>query len=1515
MRRGIWIGLAWIFGLIGSLQRGTPPTLAPQAVSCFNSVCQIAHIPGPPTRALAAVGHILYAGMDRKVVVIDLTDPARPILQGESPELPGIVTGLTIVGTVVYATVEGAGLYVLDFRLPASPRILGSVDTPGKAHSVAISEAYAYVADGDAGLRVIDVSNLASPREVGFYDTPGIAYSVVISGAYAYIADGFDGIWVIDVSNPAAPQEVTTVSTPQPARNLRLMGSYMVVALGWEWGWDPQFDEPDLLLLDLSNPSSPQVVSRFRMAGSGQAVAVEGPWIYLATTEGVGGIRAASSPASLLGWWRWASSGAVGLAAQNGYVFVALASGNTGVAILRHGAWGDAPVLTPIGQFGGRAWQVVHQGSQIYLAVRPFKVWRVDGSDPAQLRETGQRLLPGIVWDLLVSGDRLYIAAGRAGLRILDAANPSLQEIGEVDTPGEAVGLAAMPPYILVADGPGGLRVIDSSDPQNPQEIARWPEETDADIREVAVSGAFAYLLIGSRAIQVLDLSSPSAPHPRGVYTMWGARSLSISGNYLYVTAGNTLSILDISDPDRLRIVGSIALGSGWLWDVKASGDRAYVAGDGLHVVDVSNPSAPRLLGTFQTEAYGVDPAGPLAYVAAGGALRAIRVEDPSSMTEVGTLRMGALALGGGAMAVSHGVLYITGGDLFYSPASDRMTIVDARDLDHPRRLAEYRPDWSRCAALSSPQPSISLPAVDGGLVFFTSSCFFHSEFRQFEVVEASDPADPLPADFMSLDAYAEDLLARLPFVYIADGEDLWVMDLSSPSIKGKRLSTPGKAMRLAMAGSRLYLADGPSGLRIMDLSRPADPVELGSYSWDAGEARAVLADGRFAYVLLQRMNGGIHWDLRILDLAQPHAPQELTVYPLSVESERSFAQAGHYVFVAERHATDRTLRVINVEDPSSPREVESWPELSGVAIVGEGDRLYVLDREGHLVVFRLPHVSPPEGPYRVYLPMIARSDPIDFSIAQAEVLQGTAMSPPYTVFIAGRSTIVRAVPVVQGALYRRVTGRLTCYWGDSPIATVERQAVARPFAEAAAFGRDLGSLSFKLPEGCREPGSSFIVELDPGNQVPETNEGNNRSPASGRHMLDFQISSPMRVMIVPVRYQGALPPGAEDLSRLDYLTWFPVRIFPVSSVEYSLHSPVDFDDGGCTGSDCWRRLLDQITAIHDQEPQGAGMIYYGLVDAVWGGIAGIGWLGRPTSVGWAGWPDDRPQASLVAAHEMGHNFNRLHAPGCGADYVDPNFPSAYLDPAGRATIGVWGLDLWEMRWKPPWEYYDLMSYCHPQWISDYTYRAIFDFRRSAGFAPIPSAPWGKVLYLRGWIDPQGQVFLRPAYTLEAPLEAEASGPFRVELLGADGSLLATRRFAPTIIPDDPERWQGFTLRMPAVPEAATLRIYHGERLIAEQRVKGPPPSLESLQLRPEPSGAITLLAVPRPGLWHRVRISRDGGRTWEVIVVDSAELHATMELPDCGMLIEVQVSDGLRTDTRTFTGCETPPLERPQNP
>ncbi len=84
---------------------------------------------------------------------------------------------------------------------PGSPVILGSVDTPHGALSVAVSGTVAYVADNLSGLQVIDVSDPGSPVILGSVDTLDQAIGVAVSGAVAYVGDAYSGLQVIDVSS------------------------------------------------------------------------------------------------------------------------------------------------------------------------------------------------------------------------------------------------------------------------------------------------------------------------------------------------------------------------------------------------------------------------------------------------------------------------------------------------------------------------------------------------------------------------------------------------------------------------------------------------------------------------------------------------------------------------------------------------------------------------------------------------------------------------------------------------------------------------------------------------------------------------------------------------------------------------------------------------------------------------------------------------------------------------------------------------------------------------------------------------------------------------------------------------------------------------------------------------------------------------------------------------------------------------------------------------------------------
>ena len=75
--------------------------------------------------------------------------------------------------------------------------------------------------------------------------------------------------------------------------------------------------------------------------------------------------------------------------------------------------------------------------------------------------------------------------------------------------------------------------------------------------------------------------------------------------------------------------------------------------------------------------------------------------------------------------------------------------------------------------------------------------------------------------------------------------------------------------------------------------------------------------------------------------------------------------------------------------------------------------------------------------------------------------------------------------------------------------------------------------------------------------------------------------------------------------------------------------------------------------------------------------------------------------SSATIAHEIGHNHGRDHAP-CGVQG-----DRAY--PYEGGSIGVWGFDRRNDELKDPAQVADIMGYCTPQWVSDYTYRAFLE--------------------------------------------------------------------------------------------------------------------------------------------------------------------------------------------------------------
>jgi hypothetical protein len=62
------------------------------------------------------------------------------------------------------------------------------------------------------------------------------------------------------------------------------------------------------------------------------------------------------------------------------------------------------------------------------------------------------------------------------------------------------------------------------------------------------------------------------------------------------------------------------------------------------------------------------------------------------------------------------------------------------------------------------------------------------------------------------------------------------------------RIRTPSTAYDIAVTGNYAYVAEGESGLMIIDIGNPAAPAIKGSYA-ASEQARYVYVSGKYAYI------------------------------------------------------------------------------------------------------------------------------------------------------------------------------------------------------------------------------------------------------------------------------------------------------------------------------------------------------------------------------------------------------------------------------------------------------------------------------------------------------------------------------------------------------------------------------------------------------------------------------------------------------------------------------------------
>jgi hypothetical protein len=189
-------------------------------------------------------------------------------------------------------------------------------------------------------------------------------------------------------------------------------------------------------------------------------------------------------------------------------------------------------------------------------------------------------------------------------------------------------------------------------------------------------------------------------------------------------------------------------------------------------------------------------------------------------------------------------------------------------------------------------------------------------------------------------------------YAYVADGNSgLQIIDISNPTtptLKGN-YNTSGAAEDVQVVGNYAYVADYESGLQIIDISNPTTPTLKGNYN-TSSYAYGVQVVGNYAYVA--DGNSG----LQIIDISNPTTPTLKGNYDTS-----GFAYGvqvvGNYAYVADLQG----LQIIDISNPTTPPRKGNYNTSGyafGVQVVG--NYAYVADYNSGLQIIDISNPTTP---------------------------------------------------------------------------------------------------------------------------------------------------------------------------------------------------------------------------------------------------------------------------------------------------------------------------------------------------------------------------------------------------------------------------------------------------------------------------------------------------------------------------------------------------------------------------
>lgn len=422
------------------------------------------------------------------------------------------------------------------------------------------------------------------------------------------------------------------------------------------------------------------------------------------------------------------------------------------------------------------------------------------------------------------------------------------------------------------------------------------------------------------------------------------------------------------------------------------------------------------------------------------------------------------------------------------------------------------------------------------------------------------------------------------------------------------------------------------------------------------------------------------------------------------------------------------------------------------------------------------------------------------------------------------------------------------------------------------------------LPGSRIQPDLSIVAEVDPEDDIFESDESDNLFPREGSTKVqDVRGLPTFRVLFVPIYIAETDGVGNVDDGNKDDYMHDADRMMPIPGYDAVVREAFSTSAVGGETVEEWEQMLEEIRVLRMSE--GSSRYYYGVVGSSNPALCGIAYLGTPAALG-----SDLMElcGASTAAHEWGHNWNRLHSP-CGFPrHVDPDYPYS------GGSIGIYGVDVDARELKPPsglfFGYKDIMSYCSPKWVSDYTYEGILQYRETESRSSRADAPSESSLIVWGRIGPE-KLILHPSFqTVTKPVVPTEDGPYQLSGFDSEGRRIFSLSFKGKKVADlgkqhrhfafaipwevsKPQRLERLRLEIPGQPATEVGRPAQIEELSTALQVRKIKPGLVQVSWN---DAAFPLLVVRDRNTGNILALARDGSavirtRADELVVTLSA--------------------------------------------